>query len=294
MDVEGLKEIIKGEIKLNEPLKAHTSFHIGGDATIYAEPKDLEDLKNILFFIKKKSLPFFILGGGTNILVKDGGFKGMAVSSKNFASLKIKGNYATAGSGLKLSSLLALLGEKGLSGLEFLGGIPGTVGGAALMNAGSNREGIGNFIEKIEAVDSSGRVKNIPEKEISFSYRDTNLAKYFFLSRIIFRLKYEDSKLIKKRMGKFLEKKKESQPIEKYSAGCIFKNPPGLSAGKLIEEAGLKGKRKGGAIISELHANYIINSGRAAAADVLFLIKEIQKEVYKKFKIKLEPEIKII
>ncbi|MCK4245151.1 MAG: UDP-N-acetylmuramate dehydrogenase [Candidatus Omnitrophica bacterium] len=294
MDLKELRRIIKGKTKLAEPMKNHTSFHIGGAASIYVEPEDLEDLKKILFFIKEESFPFFILGGGTNILVKDTGFDGIIISSKNFASLQIRGNKAMAGSGIKISSLLPPLAKKGLSGLEFLAGIPGTAGGATLMNAGSIELGIGNFVEKIETMDFSGRIKNIGKKSLDFSYRDSNLAKYFFLSRIEFRLKDEDTNVIKKRMKKFLKKKKQHQPIEKYSAGCIFKNPRGLSAGKLIEEAGLKGERKGDAIISEKHANYIINSGRARAADVLFLIKKIQEVVSKKFRIKLEPEIKII
>ncbi len=294
MDLKELRRIIKGKIKLAEPMRNHTSFHIGGDADIYIEPEDSKDLKKILFFIKEKAIPFFILGGGSNILVKDTGFDGVIVSSKNFASLEIRGNKATVGSGIKLSSLLPLLAEEGLSGLEFLAGIPGTVGGATLMNAGSDREGIGNFVEKIEAMDFSGRSKNIFRRSLNFSYRDSNLAKYFLLSKIEFRLKDENMNVIKERMKKFLKEKKQHQPIEKYSAGCIFKNPPRLPAGKLIEEAGLKGKRKGDAIISEKHANYIINSGRARAADVLFLMKKIQEAVFKKFQIKLEPEIKII
>jgi len=275
-------------------MKNHTSFHIGGNATVYVEPENLEELKKILFLIKGETIPFFVLGGGTNILVKDSHFDGVILSSKNFSSLRIKGNKAIAGSGLKLSFLLTSLAKNGLSGLEFLAGIPGTVGGAALMNAGSEEEGIGNFIEKVEIMNFSGKVKNIPKKELKFSYRNANLAKYFFLSKIEFNLKNEGGNLVKERMRKFLRKKKRYQPIEKHSAGCIFKNPPGLSAGKLIEEAGLKGEKKGDAVISEKHSNYIINSGKAKAEDVLFLMEKIQEKVYKKFNVKLEPEIKII
>ena len=294
MDLEKLKKIIKGRVKFNAPMKNHTSFHIGGDASVYVEPKNLEELKKNLFLIQKEAIPFFVLGTGSNILVRDNGFDGIIISSKNFASLEIKKNKAIAGSGLKLSFLLASLIKNGLSGLEFLAGIPGTVGGAALMNAGSEEEGIGNFIEKIEIMDFSGKVKNIPKRKLKFSYRNANLSKYFFLSKIEFNLKDEDGNLIKEKMRKFLKKKKQYQPIEKHSAGCIFKNPPGLSAGKLIEETGLKGKKKGNAVISEKHANYIINSGKAKAKDVLFLMEKIQEKVYKKFQVKLEPEIKII
>ncbi len=325
MNLEKVKRNIKGKVKFNEPMKNHTSFHIGGDATVYVEPKNLEELKKILFLVQEEALPFFVLGTGSNILVGDNGFDGIIISSENFTSLEIKrrnlhsppplmerapilwmgkmeergreNSYAfkvTVGSGLKLSSLLSSLAENGLSGLEFLAGIPGTVGGAALMNAGSEEEGIGNFIEKIEIMDFSGKVKNIPKKELKFSYRNANLSKYFFLSKATFKLKYEDSKIIKEKMRNFLKKKRQNQPIEKYSAGCIFKNPPGLFAGKLIEETGLKGKKKGNAVISEKHSNYIINSGKARAEDVLFLMEKIQEKVYKKFNVKLEPEIKII
>ena len=294
MDLKKLKKTIKGKVEFNEPMKNHTSFHIGGAAAVYVEPKNLEELKKILVFIKGEAIPFFVLGTGSNVLVKDDGFEGIIISSENFASLEIKRNKATAGSGLKLSFLLSSLIKNGLSGLEFLAGIPGTVGGAALMNAGSIEMGIGNFIEKTEIMDFFGKVKNIPKKELKFSYRNTNLSKYFFLSKIEFNLKDENENIVKERMSKFLRKKKQCQPLKKHSAGCIFKNPPGLSAGKLIEETGLKGKKKGNAIISEKHSNYIINSGKAKAEDVLFLMEKIQEKVYKKFNVKLEPEIKII
>jgi len=293
-NLEELRGVIKGKIEVNEPLKNHTSFHIGGAASIYVEPKDTEDLKKLLLFIRKKSLPFFILGGGSNVLVKDQGFDGIVIGSKNFNFFQVKGNKATAGSGLKLPFFLGLLAKEGLAGMEFFAGIPGTVGGAVLMNAGSQKEGIGNFIEKVEAMDFSGRVKNIYKTLLNFSYRNSNLTPYFFLLSVEFRLKNDQPKIIKERTEKALRKKRESQPIKAYSAGCIFKNPDGASAGKLIEEAGLKGKRKGDAFISEKHSNFIINSGKASASDVLFLMKKIQGKVYQKFKIRLEPEIKII
>ena len=294
MDFEKLKKIIRGKVKFKEAMKNHTSFHIGGNATFYIEPEDLDDLKKILFFIKERSIPYFILGGGSNILVKDNGFDGIMLSSKSFNSLQIRGNKAIVASGLKLSSLLFSLSKNGLSGLEFLAGIPGTVGGAVIMNAGSEEKGIGNFVGKIEIIDSSAKIRDISQKKLKFSYRNLKLSKYFFLSRVEFNLKNEDSNLVEERIKKFLKKKRQSQPLKEYSAGCIFKNPPGLAAGKLIEEAGLKGEKRGDAVISKKHSNFIINSGKAKAEDVLFLMDKIQEEVYKKFNVRLEPEIKII
>lgn len=290
-----LPENFKGDYKFNEPLSKHNKFRIGGRCLVWCEPKDLEDLKFILKYTKEENIPLFVIGEGSNILVRDKGFKGIVIhlDTPYFRRIEFRGNFVFAGCGLKLSQIIRLAAKKNLGGLEFLFGIPGSLGGALVMNAGSSEKSIGDLIEDITVMDYNGRIKILNKRNIRFGYRNSNLSRFIILSAHL-RLVKRDRKEIEDRIARYRIYRKRTQPQNIPSAGCIFKNPKGLSAGKIIEECGLKGKRIGGAEISYKHANFILNKGKAKARDILRLMRFIQKKVYKKYRILLEPEIKII
>lgn len=285
---------IKGKIKLNEPLKRHTTFKIGGRAKFFIEPKDIDDLKLLLNLVKRNKIPIFIIGRGSNILIGDKGIDGVVLrlSSRCFKSFTIEKIRLEAGSGVMLSQLLKAAQNYDLSGLEFLTGIPGTVGGALAMNAGTRWKNIGDLVENVTVMDYNGNIKTLDKKDIKFSYRTANLSKYIILS-VSIKVFRENKEQIKERIEKYLDYRKVAQDLSKASAGCIFKNPSGYSAGRLIDLCGFKGKRTGDACVSKRHANFILNKGSAKANDVLKLMDLIKKEVKNKFNITLESEIKI-
>ena len=294
---------LRGEIKLNEPMSNHTSFRIGGAVDALVAPVDRQDLVALLQEIRDRHLPFVVLGGGTNLLVRDGGFRGVAVSLKKMTSIGISREYRSLGgsfavitveAGAMLARLLSFSVERGLTGLEFATGIPGTVGGAVCMNAGTAQGEMGDIIDTVTLLSPSGEPILRHREEMGFGYRTANVPADHVVLEAKVLLRYGDAGKIKDRVKQIMAGRKERQPWGLPNAGSVFKNPLDESAGKLIESAGLKGLTVGGAQVSEKHANFIVNRGAATAADVLRLMEIVQEKVLEVHGIRLEPEIKII
>ena len=285
---------LKGKVRRNELLKHHTTFKIGGPAKFFIEPKDADELRLLLNLLKRYKLSTFVIGAGSNILISDKGINGavLRLNSAYFKKINRKGNSLTVGSGTLLNQALSLCKRCGLSGLEFLVGIPGTVGGALVMNAGLPGKNIADFIENVRVMDYNGNIKTLNKKNIKFGYRISNLSKYIILSAHL-KLSKGTKEEINNRISGYLNYRRRTQDLSWPSAGCIFKNPPGYSAGQLIDLCGLKGKKISGARVSMRHANFILNLKDAKAKDVLKLMGFIKKKVKNKFNINLEPEIKI-
>jgi UDP-N-acetylmuramate dehydrogenase len=285
---------LKGKIRRKEPLSKYTSFKIGGRAEFFIEPKDIADLKLLLDSAKRYKIPLLVIGSGSNILANDRCLKAIVVrlSSPLFKAVDFKGNYCEVGAGVSLSQLLRSCKRKGLSGLEFLAGIPGTVGGALAMNAGVHAKSISDAFIYFKVMDKKGNIKILDRKEAKFGYRTSALARYIIISALM-KLTRKSKESINRSIKKYLAYRKLTQDYTHPSAGCIFKNPRKYSAGKLIDLCGLKGKSIGGASISLKHANFILNTKGAKAGDVLRLMDLIKKEAKKKFRVSLVPEIKI-
>ena len=298
---------MKGRVLFNEPLRRHTSFRIGGPADCWVEPEDLEDLKGILKFASDNRLPWRVLGGGTNILVRDEGFSGIIISLRGdyFQKLEFReekvgrkgGGFCRviAGAGVLLSRLVKEVARRGLGGLEFAVGIPGTVGGAVAMNAGVPGSSLAEVVSRVESLNGEGKVLTLRKEEIGFRYRGSNLSPSQVILKAELELKRRARRESRNLMNKFRERRKITQPLGEAGAGSIFKNPPGgVSAGELIEEVGLKGTCLGDAYISPRHANFILNRGKARAEDVLHLVEMIREVVRERKGIELELEMEII
>jgi len=305
------------KIRENVLLRDYTTFKIGGPARYFFVAKSKEDLKNAILWAKKKKLPFFILGGGSNVLFSDNGFKGLVIKLQN-TQYEIRNTKIVAEAGVPLQKLVLETAKKGLSGLENLAGIPGTLGGAIWGNAGAFGREIGDLVEEVKVLDvgsSRLEVKKLRNKGCKFGYRDSifKRKKNWIILEATLRLKKGKKKEIEEKIKEFLRLRKEKQPLEFPSAGSVFKNVPVekvpkkiqekfkekikdgfLPAGVLIEAAGLKGFQIGEVKISEKHANFIVNVENARAKDVVKLIELIKKEVKRKFNIEIEEEIKLV
>ncbi len=279
-------------IKKKQLLAPYTSFKIGGPADWFYQAKTEKDLIEALDFCRNKKIHFLIFGGGSNILFSDKGFRGMAIRMEN-KEIRINEGKVLVASGVSLNELVRLTAENSLSGLEFLAGIYGTVGGAIVGNAGAWQRNIGDQVKRVRILDKNNQFKWLNQKECQFAYRQSRFKKNrAIILEVEFELEKGDKKEIKEKIKENLAKR-GGQPQES-SAGSIFINPKPNSAGDLIEKCGLKGKRIGKAQISEKHANFIVNLGGAKASDVLELITLAQKKVEEKFKITLQPEIIIL
>ncbi|MDP2941347.1 MAG: UDP-N-acetylmuramate dehydrogenase [Candidatus Omnitrophota bacterium] len=285
---------LKQKLLFNEPLKNHTNFRIGGEARFFARPRSAADLKSLLSRIKKYKIPFFVMGAGSNILARDKGIEGLVLKMDTpyFKKISPRGRRLIAGCSVPLARLLREARRHGLSGLEFSVGIPGTVGGALAMNAGAWGKDMSAIVEKVKVMDYNGRVKFIDKEDLGFSYRKSGLGKYIILGAV-FKLYPAAKKEIAGGIRDCLKKRRASQGDALPNAGCIFKNPAGDSAGRLIDFCGLKGKIIGGACISGRHANFILNRRKASSADVLKLMALMRSKVKERFGISLQPEIKI-
>ncbi|MCU0651913.1 MAG: UDP-N-acetylmuramate dehydrogenase [Candidatus Omnitrophica bacterium] len=287
---------LKGKISFNERLNKHTTFKIGGPCGYFIEPEDIDDLKLALSLLKKYHVPFLVIGAGSNVLVSDRGLIGavLHLTAPSFTKLTFKGNIAETGAGCPLQKLISEAAKRALSGYELLSGIPGTVGGALVMNAGSgkNQRNFGDLVEKVTIMDYNSNIKVLTGKQLKFSYRKSNLSGCIILSA---RIKFNkgNKKEAAGKIREYLSYRKNSQDSAHPSAGCIFKNPVGFSAGKLIDSCGLKGSSIGRASISLKHANFIINRGKASSGDVMKLIALAKRKVKNKFNIDLKPEIQI-
>jgi len=287
-------EKLKSRILSQHDLAPYTSFKIGGKADLFIIPYSWDELIYILSELKEKEIPTKILGAGTNVLISDEGIKGAVIKiCKNLGNVKrIDSLIVEAESGCLISELLYFGWQNELGGLEFLMGIPGTIGGAVTGNAGAWRKAIGDYIEGLYVIDNSLSVKYIDKKDLHFSYRNSNIPKEYIVKSVLVRFEKKDKDISIEQAKKYL--KERSKRLPKYpSAGSVFKNPPQGPAGVFIERLGLKGKRIGDAMVSYEHANVIINLGHAKYKDVISLISLIKEEVKKEYGIELEPEIRI-
>lgn len=275
-----------------EPLAHYTTLGIGGRADYIAFPNE-EDILSLLETLKNEMIPFYVIGGGSNLLIGDRGFRGFIVSTRNMDTINLKSFTLTVGAGVRLGRVIALLSKRGLAGMEGLVGIPGTIGGAVFGNAGSFGYEIKDCLEQIEIIDAQLKDRTIKKSEIMFQYRSSGLPESSIIKNATFILKEEREDIFSK-MKEFLTKKKQTQPLKERSAGCVFKNPESASAGFLIEKAGLKGTRVGDIIVSNVHANYFINVGKGKATDFLRLMEIVKERVFKAFSVELEPEIKLL
>ncbi|RDV82905.1 UDP-N-acetylmuramate dehydrogenase [Ammonifex thiophilus] len=288
---------LKGHVYLREPMERHTTWRIGGPAEMLVEPADQEDLALILRLAREEGIPLNLIGNGSNILVGDAGVPGIVVKmGQAMGEVKVEGRRLRAGAGAKLARLAALAQVAGLAGLEFTCGIPASLGGAVVMNAGAAGQSMAEVVRWVKVMDREGRVEILRGEELGFGYRQSVLQ---HLPVVVLEVELElcpdDPTAVARRMAAVWRKRQLTQPLEYPSAGSVFKNPPGApAAGKLIELAGGKGLRVGEAMVSPKHANFIVNLGRARATDVLCLIRQVQSLVEAKFGIKLEPEVKFL
>jgi len=287
---------IRGEKRFNEPMRRYTTFRIGGKADILIFPEDIGDIRKILSVSKDRQIPLFVLGGGANLLVRDGGIRGIVLSlRKGFRDIKIADRtLVSVGVGAKLTEVVGFAADNGLSGLEFAVGIPGSVGGALIMNAGASGKEMAKIVESVTLMDPEGNILNMVGDDIGFGYRNSRFPAGSILLRTRLSLREGDKREIREGMKVNLEERQKRQPLSFPCAGSIFKNPVGNFAGRLIESAGLKGYRIGDAQVSERHANFIVNTGNASAEDVIRLIDYIKHVVLEKKGIVLETEIHIV
>ena len=298
-----LKELFENtfgreKVFFNEPMSKHTTFHIGGNADCFLKLTSCEEVIEAVKLCREKGLKLFILGNGSNILVGDGGIRGVVIQlEKGFdlAEFDTVNMRVKAESGILLTKLSNLALKYELSGLECISGIPGTLGGAVYMNAGAYGDEIANHIISVTFIDEKLNVVTIDKEACEFGYRKSIFtdSNKIILSAVL-QLEKAPAEKIKERMAEYTHKRVTKQPIDKFSAGSTFKRPEGNFAGTLIERSGLKGKTIGGAQVSEKHAGFIINTGSATAKEVLDLVKYVQKTVYKNSGVMLEPEIKKI
>ena len=292
----GLEEILSGQVKYNEPMNRHTSWRIGGPVEILVEPSGLADVKAVVGFARVKRIPLTVIGNGTNLLVSDYGIKGMVIKiGSGLSEISIEDMIMTVGAGAKLSRIATAARLAGMGGLEFVSGIPGTLGGAVVMNAGAYGNSFSEVLEKVLVIDHNGQISCRRKEDIVFGYRSSSLQDLgLIIVEAVLKGYPRDEKEIKEEMKILGDNRRASQPLDYPNAGSVFRNPPGYSAGKLIEEAGAKGLREGDAQVSEKHANFIVNLGNATAKDIITLISKVQNIVNRKFGIKLEKEIKVL
>jgi len=291
-----LNEKVKGTFLRNEPMAKHTSYGIGGPAQAYITPADENDLKQTLIFAKEKGINTFFAGSGSNLLVADEGFEGIVITlGKSFTKLGIDGNKVEAQVGVMLGKIVKETIKRNLTGMESMIGVPGTLGGALIMNAGAFGGEISNCLDIIKVMLINGETKIYQKEDIIFSYRNSTFPKNEILLSATFTLNEKPANEIQYDRAKASKGRKDTQPLRFRSAGSVFKNPkPDLTAGYLIDQAGLKGSRIGDAEISTKHANFFINHGKAKAKDIVNLILLAKKTVLKKFDVSLELEIRTL
>lgn len=288
--------INQGTILKDEPMKKHTSFLIGGPADLFVEPATIDEIKGVCLIAQKEKVPFFVLGNGSNLLVSDEGIRGIVLHlGKNFSKIECDGDILTVCSGATLAKVAKIALEASLSGFEFAAGIPGSFGGAVAMNAGAYGGEMKDILVDAEVLTPEGEVLTLTKEELDLSYRHSCIfEKNYIVLRARIRLHPGNAEEIKKRMQELACARKEKQPLEYPSAGSTFKRPEGYFAGKLIQDAGLKGYTVGGAMVSEKHSGFVINRGGATAEEVRFLITQVQKKVQEQFGVLMEPEVRFV
>jgi UDP-N-acetylmuramate dehydrogenase len=293
---EKLQEILtEDEIRIAEPMSAHTTFHIGGPAALFVEPKTEEKIRLVLEIIQNEGVDYFVLGRGSDLLVSDRGYNGVIVSTAGLDKIAVEGEQIVAGAGVFLADLSKTAAEAKLMGLEFSCGIPGSVGGAIFMNAGAYESEISHVLSEALILESDGIVHWVPMEDLDLGYRHSNIEEK---KRTIlagrFTLKKGNPEEINAKILDLTRRREEKQPLEYPSAGSTFKRPKGYFAGKLISDAGLCGYQRGGAQVSKKHCGFVINVDHATAEDVYGLIGDVQRIVKEKFGVELHPEVRML
>ena len=286
----------KDRVLVDEPMKRHTTFRIGGPADFFLLPSTVDEVWGILEICREEELPYFILGNGSNLLVSDKGYRGVIIQLyRNFSNISVEGNEICASSGALLSQIAAAARNASLTGFEFAGGIPGTLGGAVFMNAGAYGGELKDVLKEAVVMTEQGEILTLPVEKLEMGYRTSRIKKAGYLvleARLV--LEQGDMDKIRDITKDLTEKRVSKQPLEYPSAGSTFKRPEGYFAGKLIMDAGLRGYQVGDAQVSEKHCGFVINKGNATAADVLTLIENVREKVQEQFGVTLEPEVKFL
>lgn len=295
--IEALKEIVPADkILLQEPMKLHTTFRIGGPADCLVYLENEEQLCKIQKYLRLVDVPYTVIGNGSNLLVSDSGYRGIVlVIGKYMSRITVRDCYLEAEAGALMSQVAKAAGEHGLTGLEFAAGIPGTIGGGAVMNAGAYGGEMSQVVATVTVVNRSGEIMELDNSTMEFGYRTSVIQNQpFVVTKVTFRLHQGVPEEIAAKMADLAKCRREKQPLEYPSAGSTFKRPEGHFAGQLIMEAGLRGYSVGGAKVSEKHCGFIINTGNATAEDVKDVIWEVRRRVKNRFRVDLEPEIKFL
>ena len=286
--------IAKDSILLDEPMSRHTTFRVGGPADFFVTPKAKEEVRDVIRICKEAGMPYYIIGNGSNLLVSDAGYRGVIVQIyKEMNEVKVEGDLVKAQAGALLSGIAAKALGAELSGFEFASGIPGTIGGACVMNAGAYGGEMKDVLESVTVLTGEGKIIDLGRNDLELGYRTSVIAKkgYIVLGAVL-KLERGDGEKIKTYMDELKEKRVTKQPLEYPSAGSTFKRPEGYFAGKLIEDAGLRGFQVGGAQVSEKHCGFVINRDHATAADIMELMRQVQIRVKENSGVDLEPEVK--
>lgn len=281
----------------NEALAKHTTFRIGGPARYFLTPDSIEAVKRTIIICKEQGIPFYVIGNGSNLLVSDKGYDGAIIRiAEKLREIRCEGNKIYAAAGATLAAIAQTALKNSLTGFEFAAGIPGTLGGALVMNAGAYGGEMKQVVESAQLLDSEGKLIELTGEELELGYRTSVIPKkgYFVVSAVLSLTYTEDSESIRARMSELAMQRREKQPLEYPSAGSTFKRPEGYFAGKLIMDAGLRGYTVGGACVSEKHCGFVINKGGATAEDVMKLISDVRRIVKEKFGVELEPEVKML
>lgn len=295
--IERFSNLLGNEkVRINEPMNRHTTFRIGGPADYFLLPSSSEEVKGILEICREESLQYFILGNGSNLLVSDEGYRGVIIQLyRNYGGLTVEGTEIRAGAGVLLSQIAAAARNESLTGFEFAGGIPGTLGGAVVMNAGAYGGELKDVLKEAVVMDREGNIFTVPVEKLAMGYR-TSLVKTagYLVLEVVISLKKGSQEEIRDTMKDLADRRISKQPLEYPSAGSTFKRPEGYFAGKLIMDAGLRGYQVGGAQVSEKHCGFVINKGEATAADICRLMQDVSDKVQAQFGVVLEPEVKMI
>ena len=294
-----LKALASGKVLFDECMDRHTSIGVGGRADALAFPESVAELGRIVAFLRAEGISVFFVGNGTNLIVRDDGFRGVIVSTKGLRAVRVEGRgegraAILAEAGASLAEVVALTAREALAGMEFCAGIPGSVGGGIRMNAGAYGSELKDVIESVELLNGEGNIKSCKRQALQFQYRDLALPEGACVAGGVFVLARGNRDAVEGRIREILRTRSGKHPLQYRNAGSIFKNPKGMPAGRIIDEAGLKGARIGGAQVSEMHGNFIVNLGSATARDIIGLIEHVQQKVLETKGIALEPEVKII
>jgi len=294
-----LKELASGKVLFDECMDRHTSIGVGGRADALVFPESVAELGRIVAFLRAEGISVFFVGNGTNLIVRDDGFRGVIVSTKGLRAVRVEGRgegraAILAEAGASLAEVVALTAREALAGMEFCAGIPGSVGGGIRMNAGAYGSELKDVIESVDLLNGEGNIKSCKREALQFQYRDLALPEGACVAGGVFMLTRGNRDAVEGRIREILRTRSGKHPLQYRNAGSIFKNPKGMPAGRIIDEAGLKGARIGGAQVSEMHGNFIVNLGSATARDIIGLIEHVQQKVLETKGIALEPEVKII